>query len=104
MRASIYMDYNASSPLADCAKAAMLAAMDLAGNPSSVHGPGRAARGLVDRARRSVAALIGADSERLIFTSGGTEANNLALTGAQKIYASAVEHDSVLDRAPAAHR
>ena len=81
MCAAIYMDYNASAPLAEGAGAAVVAAMDLVGNPSSVHGPGRAARALVDRARRSVAALIGADTERLIFTSGGTEANNLALTG-----------------------
>ena len=104
MCAAIYMDYNASAPLAEGVGAAVVAAMDLVGNPSSVHGPGRAARALVDRARRSVAALIGADTERLIFTSGGTEANNLALTGGDRVYVSAAEHASVLDAAPAAHR
>ena len=106
MPAAVYMDYNATSPLVDSAKSAMVEAMDVVGNPSSVHAPGRRARSIVDRARRSVAALVGGDADRLIFTSGGTEANNLALTGldVEMTYVSDVEHPSVLDVVPSARR
>jgi len=71
------------------------------GNPSSVHSFGRAARRIVEDARRQVAALAGADPEHIVFTSGGTEANNLALRGAgrARILVSAVEHPSVLEAA-----
>ena len=77
-----YLDHNASSPLRPEAQAAMERAFELCGNPSSVHGAGRAARKLVEAAREQVAALAGARPEEVIFTSGGTEANALALHGA----------------------
>ena len=101
-----YLDWNATAPLRAEARAAMLSALDAAGNPSSVHGEGRAARALIEQAREHVAALAGARPEHVVFTSGGTEANNLALTpdiqiGADRaprdrLLVSAIEHPSVL--------
>jgi len=76
----IYLDHNATSPLRPAAREAMLFAMESVGNPSSIHGEGRAARGTVERARGEVAALVGADPANIIFTSGATEAAALALT------------------------
>ena len=84
----------------------MLEAMDIAGNPSSAHRFGRAARARVEGARRAVAALAGAAPAGVVFTSGGSEANTLALSGlavAARIV-SAIEHESVLAAAPAAAR
>ena len=75
-----YLDYNASAPLLPEARQAMLAALDLSANPSSVHSEGRAARKIVERARRSVAALAGAQPEHVVFTSGATEAASMLLT------------------------
>ena len=69
-----YLDHNATSPLRPEARAAMFEAMDLVGNPSSVHAEGRAAKALMERARRQVASLCGAKPEQVVFTSGGTEA------------------------------
>ena len=79
MSERVYLDHNASSPLRPEARAAMLAALDLEGNPSSVHAEGRAARAVIEAAREEVAALVGAAPSQVIFTSGGTEANNMAL-------------------------
>lgn len=106
MTEQVYLDYNASAPLCTQAKQAMIAAMDVAGNPSSVHASGRAARKIVDHARRTIADLLGGDSERIIFTSGGTEANNLALNGLEDVtvFTSAVEHPSVIEARPDAKR
>ena len=92
--ARIYLDWNAGAPLRPEARAAMLAAMDLVGNPSSVHGEGRAARGLVERARLQVAEAFGADPAEVVFTSGATEAAALALAG-RDLAGSEVEHDCV---------
>ena len=99
MADQVYLDYNASAPLCPEARQAMIAAMDVAGNPSSVHASGRAARKIVDHARRTIADLVGGDSERIIFTSGGTEANNLALNGLEDVtvFTSAIEHPSVIE-------
>lgn len=99
MAGQVYLDYNASAPLCPEARQAMIAAMDVAGNPSSVHASGRAARKIVDHARRTIADLVGGDSERIIFTSGGTEANNLALNGLEDVtvFTSAIEHPSVIE-------
>jgi len=72
--ARVYLDYNATAPLRPQARAAMVAAMDVAGNPSSVHAEGRAARSLVERARAQVAEAVGARPQEVIFTSGATEA------------------------------
>ncbi|MEN3377965.1 MAG: cysteine desulfurase [Hyphomicrobiales bacterium] len=106
MTARVYLDWNATAPLRPAARAAACAAMDACGNPSSVHGEGRAARRLMEDARGHVAALVNADPRNVIFTSGGTEANALALTpaieqGAEKVprdllLISAIEHPSVL--------
>jgi len=99
---STYLDHNATSPLRPAAFDAMVEALKATGNPSSVHRAGRAARARVDAARRQVAALVGAMPSEIVFTSGGTEANNLAITGTgcMRVLASAVEHDSVVKAAP----
>ena len=91
----VYLDHNATVPLRSEARAAMLAAMDLAGNPSSVHEEGRAARALVEKARAQVAQALGADGADVVFTSGATEAAALALAG-RGLVCGAVEHDAVL--------
>jgi len=93
-----YLDHNATAPVRPEAAAALAAALAEGGNPSSVHGPGRAARSLVEAARRDVAALVGAAPAQVIFTASGTEANNQALraTGREAAVISAIEHDSVL--------
>jgi cysteine desulfurase len=80
-----YLDFNATAPLRAQARAAMIAALDCIGNASSVHGEGRAARALIEAARRDVAALAGVPAGVVVFTSGGTEAANLALTPSLRI-------------------
>jgi cysteine desulfurase len=93
-----YLDWNATGRLRPQAHAAVAAALAVTGNPSSVHAAGRAARHLVEAAREQVAALAGAAARDVVFTSGGTEANMLALTPAlgDALLVSAVEHPSVL--------
>lgn len=105
MSERIYLDWNATAPLRPAARAAMLAALDQVGNASSVHAEGRAARHLVETAREQVAALVGAEPRNVVFTSGGTEANALALTPTldrggdrqprDRLLISAIEHPSV---------
>lgn len=75
-----YLDYNASAPLTAAAREAMLAAFEIAANPSSVHSEGRAARRLIEDARRAVAALVNAKPDHVVFTSGATEAAAMLLT------------------------
>jgi cysteine desulfurase len=101
-----YLDWNATAPLRPEAVAAATAALAHCGNPSSVHRRGRAGRKMVESARETVAGMIGAAPDSVIFTSGGTEANHLALIGAgrERILVSAVEHDSVLRAVPAAQQ
>ncbi len=94
-----YFDWNASAPLRPEAREAMVATMDAAGNPSSVHTEGRHARDLVETAREQVAVLVGANPAEVVFTSGATEANAWALGGWDTIFLSGIEHESV--RAPA---
>lgn len=98
MTRGIYMDWNATAPLRPSALAAMTAALQEVGNPSSVHAFGRRARAWTDHAREAVAALVGAKSALVTFTSGGTEANNLALNAryGRPLIVSAIEHESVL--------
>jgi cysteine desulfurase len=98
----IYLDNNASTPLDPDVRAAITAALDLYGNPSSVHSDGRRARRAIEEARDDVARLVGARPEEIFFTSGGTEANALAIFGgsrrtvpAGRVVTSAVEHPSV---------
>src|SRR5512143_2949403 len=99
--ASVYLDHNATSPLRPVAHDAMVEALRLGGNPSSVHRVGRSARSIVEKARHQAGALVGALPGEIVFTSGGTEANNLALSGSgrRRVLVSAVEHDSVLKAA-----
>jgi cysteine desulfurase len=101
----VYLDWNATTPLRREAREAMAEAWDLCGNPSSVHAEGRQARRLVEDARAAVAAAVGALPRNAVFTSGGTEANGLALTPGlrrasglpvRRLVASAIEHASVL--------
>jgi cysteine desulfurase len=96
----VYLDYNATAPLRPEAAQAMARAMGLTGNPSSIHAAGRAARAIVEAAREPVAALLGAPASTVVFTSGGGEANALAIesaavAGARRLIVSAIEHDSV---------
>jgi cysteine desulfurase len=98
-----YFDYNATAPVRPEAAAAVAAALREPGNPSSVHGHGRAARRTVEEARAAIAELIAAAPADLIFVSGGTEANALALAGCgrARVLAGATEHDSALAHAGA---
>jgi cysteine desulfurase len=101
-----YLDWNANAPLRPEAIAAMSAALARAGNPSSVHQGGRRARQALAEAREQVARLVNVVSSAVVFTSGGTEANNLAVRGvpSRRVIVSAIEHDSVLAAAPKASR
>ncbi|MFW5662038.1 MAG: cysteine desulfurase family protein, partial [Oceanicaulis sp.] len=97
---SVYLDHNATAPVRPEAAEAVAAALGAGGNPSSVHEAGRAARATVERARGVISRAVSARVEDVIFTSGGTEANNLAVhaaiaAGAQRIIVSAIEHDAV---------
>ena len=105
MRDRVYLDWNATTPLRPEARSAMEAAFNISGNPSSVHSEGRAARKLIEDARSAIAAAVGADQRNIVFTSGGTEANALALgpglcraggEPVQRLIVSAIEHPSVL--------
>ncbi len=103
----IYLDHHATTPIAaEVIEVMGRALADLSGNPGSVHAPGRAARAAIDQARRQVAKLVGSREREVVFTSGGTEANNLALRsawrvqveqGRTRIVSSTVEHPSVLN-------
>jgi cysteine desulfurase len=93
-----YLDHNATQPLRAEARAAMIAAMDRFGNPSSVHAEGRAARAIVETAREQVAALVNAKPGEVVFTSGATEANALAICGRawRAVLVGNAEHAAVL--------
>ncbi|MDC9808853.1 cysteine desulfurase family protein [Rhizobium binxianense] len=98
----LYLDWNATAPLHPAAREAIMRAIDIFGNPNSVHGEGRAARAAIEGARRKVAALVGSDAGNVVFTSGATEAANLVLTPdfrmgrtplqLGRLYFSAIEH------------
>jgi cysteine desulfurase len=101
----VYLDWNATAPLRPESRQAVALAFDLSGNPSSVHAEGRQARKLVEDARTTIAGAVGALPRNVIFTSGGTEANSLALrpglkrgsgVAVERLVASAIEHASVL--------
>lgn len=101
----IYLDWNATAPLMEAARSVMVEAIALTGNPNSVHAEGRAARAVIETARREVAALVGAAAANVIFTAGATEAANLVLTPSYRmgkaplpigrLYVSAIEHPAV---------
>lgn len=104
-QSAVYLDWNATAPLRSSARAALVDALALPGNASSVHGFGREARRRIETSRAEVAALVGAAAEEVVFTSGGTEANGLALRGMPlPVAVSAVEHASVLAARPEAQR
>lgn len=106
-RPAIYLDHNAASPLLPEARSALVAALDLVGNPSSVHGHGRSLRNLIDTARAQVAALAGAERKQVVFTGSATEAITQAIVGGAKAFAttailiSAGEHAAVSKAAEA---
>ncbi|KIC11352.1 aminotransferase [Leisingera sp. ANG-M1] len=90
----VYLDHNATALLRPEARDAIIAAMDVCGNPSSVHAEGRAAKAMVERARAQIAAAFGADGADIVFTSGSTEGASLALSG-RGLHGAPVEHDAV---------
>jgi len=101
-----YLDYNATAPVRPEARAAIAHALQHVGNPSSVHAAGRAARALVEQAREHVGVLIAAPASTVVFTSGGAEANALAIesavvAGARRLIVSAIEHPTVVETANA---
>ncbi len=100
-----YLDANASEPLRPEARAAVIAALDVTGNPASVHHAGRAARRLLQDSRAAIAQRFDADIDGVVFTSGGTEANALAIHGfgqGRRVIIGATEHDAVRAAAPGA--
>ncbi|HOC17007.1 MAG TPA: cysteine desulfurase family protein [Vicinamibacterales bacterium] len=109
----VYLDHNATTPVApEVAEAVASALHDTFGNASSLHAPGQRARRALDEARQAVAALVGADPAGIVFTSGGTESDNLAVRGAleaapatrRRLVVGAVEHEAVLNTALALQR
>ncbi|MGC1305046.1 MAG: aminotransferase class V-fold PLP-dependent enzyme, partial [Caulobacteraceae bacterium] len=104
---AVYLDHNATAPVRPEALEAISAALRAGGNPSSIHASGRAARGRVEDARLSVATLVGASAETLVFTGGGTEANALAIESAvasgevRRLLIGATEHEAVVNTARA---
>jgi cysteine desulfurase len=90
----VYLDWNATTPLRAEARLAMIAAMDVVGNPSSVHAEGRAAKALMERARGQIAAALGAEGADIVFTSGATEAASLACLG-RGLACADIEHEAV---------
>ena len=106
MSGRVYLDYNATAVVRPEAEAAVLAALRLGGNASSVHAAGRAARAMIEEAREAIAVLAGARPQDVVFTSGGSEANALAIesavrAGSRRLIVGATEHASVLDTAAA---
>jgi cysteine desulfurase len=107
MSRRVYLDYNATAPARPEAVEAVARALETGGNPSSIHAAGRAARAMLETAREQVATLVKARPQDLVFTSGGTEANNLAIESAalsgdvRRLIVSAIEHPSVLESAMA---
>lgn len=107
MTARCYLDYNATARLRPEARAAVQEGLErITGNPSSLHGEGRAARAALEEARETLAGLYGAEPREAVFAASGTEANNHALLAAGEgpLLVSAGEHDSVLAAAPGAER
>lgn len=104
-----YLDHAATSPLSPAVREAMVAAFDVVGNPASLHASGRRARGMLEDARDEIASRIGADPAEVVFTSGGTEADNIAMQGGffarravrPVVVASTIEHAAVLETAHA---
>jgi cysteine desulfurase len=100
MSARVYLDWNATAPLRPEAREAMLRALEVAGNPSSVHAEGRAARAIVERARDQVAAAVGCRPQEVVFTSGATEAASVLshLPGRGAVCVQETAHDALWSR------
>jgi cysteine desulfurase len=96
----VYLDWNASAPLRPEARAAMLAALDLTGNPSSVHAEGRAVRAVVERAREQVARLVGCAPDEVVFTAGATEAAQVLSATDAPLLVAPTAHDALWAQAP----
>jgi cysteine desulfurase len=94
LNSRVYLDWNATTPLRSEARLAMIAAMDVVGNPSSVHAEGRAAKALMEKARGQVASALGAEGADIVFTSGATEAAALACAG-RGLFCADIEHEAV---------
>lgn len=94
-----YLDYAATAPLVEPARTAWLEASGVIGNASSVHTDGRAARALLDDAREEIASLLGREAAEIVFTSGGTEADNLALSSGGVIVTTGIEHPAISEAA-----
>jgi cysteine desulfurase len=106
MSRAVYLDYNATAPIRPEAAEAVARALAIGGNPSSIHAAGRAARAAIEQARESVAALAGVRPQDVAFTSGGSEANTLAIesairAGSKRLIVGATEHPSVIETAEA---
>ena len=97
---SLYLDYNASAPILKDSADAIIDCLKTVGNPSSVHRSGRKARSIIENSRKKIASMMGANAQNIIFTSGATEANCLALNASCKMTAivSSIEHPSVLSQ------
>lgn len=103
----VYLDYAATAPLTETARTAWLDAAAVAGNASAIHSAGRTARSVLEDARETIASVFGVDSVEVIFTSGGTEADNLAIAGPAtrgRVLTSAIEHPAVREAAQIAAR
>ena len=96
----VYLDHNATTPLRAEARAAMVAAMDVVGNPSSVHSEGRGAKMMLERARAQVAGLVGCSVQEIVFTSGATEAAATVLGAARSAMYAETAHDCILAAVP----
>ncbi len=97
---SLYLDYNASAPILKDSADAIIDCLKTVGNPSSIHRSGRKARSIIENSRKKIASMMGANAQNIIFTSGATEANCLALNASYKMTAivSSIEHPSVLSQ------
>ena len=97
---SLYLDYNASAPILKDSADAIIDCLKTVGNPSSVHRSGRKARSIIENSRKKIASMMGANVQNIVFTSGATEANCLALNASYKMTAivSSIEHPSVLSQ------
>ena len=90
-----YLDYNASVPMKKEVKEYITEVMDITGNPSSIHTHGRKSKGILEIARYNIASFLNCETKNIIFTSGATEANNLALSGYENRIISSIEHESI---------
>ena len=92
-----YLDYNASAPILKEVKDCVISALDIVGNPSSIHHAGREAKKIIEKSREQISSFIKTDKNNIIFTSGATEANNLVIKNFENIISSDIEHESIIN-------